>query len=688
MPELVGRDAEMVRLADLARRAAAGQGALVLIEGEPGIGKTALLRAALGDAAGSLPRQVTGAAEEFDQRLPFATIRSCLEPLQAGDGRTAKILALIQGGSTTEHPVIESVLALVEQWCAASPVALAIDDLHWADPASILLLHRLGREAGQLPLLLVGTIRGGPSRADVEALIRSWLRHGAAQIVLGPLPDSAVTQLVTGLIGGTPGPVLRELIDGTAGNPLYITELIAALDLHAAGAQVDIKPDPEVPPTLRLAVRRRLELVSAGTRELLQMAALFGTAFSVADVAAVLDRPVTSLLDSVREAIEGGILAELPDRLAFRHPLVRTVLDDELPVSVYQALHLQAAQTLAGRTPLERVAEHLLAAGTAATPMVRWLADHGDELAARAPALAAELLGYALDTLVVPPGDTAHRLRAALATALLRSGRAEQAEQVARSALAAPADPRTEAALRWTLASACFSQAAFDRSVTEIGIALAAGQLTQGEQARFRVLDAQSRIPLGQPGRARAALRDGVSAAQASGDTEALAYVMIGAAFASVWDGQLDEALRYADASASATQALSPRAARQLVPHMGRAICLAELDRDTEAMQAFEEALRLAERGIGTDYLGWCYYDAARLRFYQGRPRTGRGWLEHCLVAHAGLGTGAGRSRRGPHRRGVRDPRRGVGCGRRDGPREVPGPLPGARPGRAHPRRR
>ena len=122
-----------------------------------------------------------------------------------------------------------------------------------------------------------------------------------------------------------------------------------------------------------------------GTRELLQVAALLGTTFSVADVAAVLDQLVTSLLDSVRQATDGGILVELPDRLAFRHPLVRTVLDDELPASAHQALHLQVAQALATRTSPEQVAEHLLAAASAATPMVPWLASNADELAGRTP---------------------------------------------------------------------------------------------------------------------------------------------------------------------------------------------------------------------------------------------------------------------------------------------------------------
>ncbi len=409
---VVGRDGELMRLADLARDAAAGQGRLILIEGEPGIGKTLLLRTVLGDAAGLFPYTMIGAAEEFDQRLPFATVHSCLAPLAASDRRVAEVLALIRGGSA-EYPVIESVLALVEEWCAESPMALAVDDLHWADPASILLLHRLARVAGQLPLLLAAAHRSGAGRPDVDALTRSWRGHGAVQVVLGPLPDPAVHELVAGLAGGQPGPALRGLVTGAAGNPLYIGELVNGLAremrLRAADGVVDIEPGQDgsgVSPTLGMAIARRLVFLSAGTRELLQVAALLGAAFSVADVAAVLGRPVTDLLGGVREATEAGVLTAMPDRLAFRHPLVRTVLDDDLPMSARQALHLQVAEALATRTAPERVAGHLLAAGPAAAPMLPWLADTADDLTARTPALAAELLSQVLD-MAPPGGETA-----------------------------------------------------------------------------------------------------------------------------------------------------------------------------------------------------------------------------------------------------------------------------------------
>jgi predicted ATPase len=387
---VMGRDGELEILTSLARDAASGQGRLVLIEGEPGIGKTSLLRGFLQEAAGLLPRVMTGAAEEFDQRLPFATVDSCLEPLASGDQGVTEVLALIRGAGA-EYPVIESVLALVERWCAAAPVAVAVDDLHWADSASILVLHRLARMAGQLPLLLVAVRRSGAGGPDTEALARTWLGHGAARMDLGPLPDAVVSRLVADLAGRQPGPALRGLVSGAAGNPLYVQELVGGLAqgmrLRAAGQQVDVDSSSDhlgVSPTLGAAIARRLEFLSERTRELLRVAALLGSAFTVADVAAVLGRPVTDLLGQVTEATGTGVLTAQPSRLAFRHPLIRAVIADSLPSSARQALHGQIAQALVTRVAPERVAEHLLAAGPAAAPLLGWLADAAGDIADRA----------------------------------------------------------------------------------------------------------------------------------------------------------------------------------------------------------------------------------------------------------------------------------------------------------------
>jgi predicted ATPase len=102
-----------------------------------------------------------------------------------------------------------------------------VDDLHWADTTTVSVCYRLSRSVMRRPLLLIGAMRPVPQRADLKALRRAVGRDGLVR--LRPLPAAAVTRLVAGLAGGVPGPGLSKLAEGTAGNPLYLTELVGAL---------------------------------------------------------------------------------------------------------------------------------------------------------------------------------------------------------------------------------------------------------------------------------------------------------------------------------------------------------------------------------------------------------------------------------------------------------------------------
>src|SRR5207247_9023103 len=108
-------------------------------------------------------------------------------------------------------------VGLGDRWCARGPVALAIDDVQWIDPASAVVLHRLGRDLAQQPLALV-LATGCPGRNDaVAALSRSLLSRGAQPLPLGPLPAAAVAALVADRLGAPPGPALLELVAGASG---------------------------------------------------------------------------------------------------------------------------------------------------------------------------------------------------------------------------------------------------------------------------------------------------------------------------------------------------------------------------------------------------------------------------------------------------------------------------------------
>jgi DNA-binding CsgD family transcriptional regulator/tetratricopeptide (TPR) repeat protein len=379
---LAGRDSELTLLDGLLRDLARGSGGAVLIEGEPGIGKTALVRTALANAQAAASQQTQqggfqtfwGAGDELGQELPLLPFLDGLRVRGASaNARRATIAGLLRGEVTTDRGadvpamLAEQLIALIIDETAARPVALVIDDLHWADPATVKLWGRLARTAREVPLLLIGLARPTSGREELLALRRTVAEEKRLQLT--PLPQTAVAELVGTLAGGRPDAGLLKLATGAAGNPLYLTELIAAL---ARSGGIALTPAGTVefsagtvPDSLPAAIASRLDFVSATTRDVLRAAALLGVEFAVDDLTAVLGKPVAELVPSLDEARAIGVLTNASGGigLAFRHPLIREALYAELPAAVRSAWHRDAGQALAaaGAAP-DRVARQLLRA--------------------------------------------------------------------------------------------------------------------------------------------------------------------------------------------------------------------------------------------------------------------------------------------------------------------------------------
>ncbi len=223
---LIGRDAEIGTLARLVTEVAAGQGGAVLIEGEPGIGKSTLMRAAVAEA-GAGCQVFWGAGDELGQALPLLPLLEGLRVREpSANPRQTTIVRLLRGEMTADRgmdvtaALAEQLLALVAEQCAVRPTILVVDDLQWADPASVSLWGRLARTVQHAPLLLVGMMRPVPRRDDLLALRRA--AADALRLRLTGLGEAAVAELVTSLVGGRPDDKLLSLADGAAGNPLYV----------------------------------------------------------------------------------------------------------------------------------------------------------------------------------------------------------------------------------------------------------------------------------------------------------------------------------------------------------------------------------------------------------------------------------------------------------------------------------
>jgi DNA-binding CsgD family transcriptional regulator/tetratricopeptide (TPR) repeat protein len=633
---LVGRDSEMALLTGLIREVARGRGSSVLIEGEPGIGKSALVRAAVAGAPEAGCQVFWGAGDELGQALPLLPFLDGLRVREPSTNpRRNTIVQLLRGEVATDRgtdvPAVlaEQLLALVAEQYAVWPTILVVDDLQWADQASIILWGRLSRSARQVPLLLVGMMRPAPQRDDLLALRR--MVDDAARLQLTGLNEVAVADLVAGLAGGVPDGDLLRLADGAAGNPLYLTELVAAL-ARSSGLTVTETGAAELaggsaPSSLSAAIADRLGFVAGPVREVLRAAALLGTDFAVPDLAIVLGRSVADLIPAVDEACAVGVLAESGHGLGFRHPLIRAALYDEMPAPVRAAWHRDAGRALAAAGgPPDRVARQMLRAvgepGDVTEPMdewmLDWLARTADSLIAQAPGVAAELLTRAVAS---SPADSAQHgwLASRLADALYRIGDRAEAEQVANRALEHAADPDLLVDLHWTLAQCRILAGESAEGLAMLDRALASPGISGRHRARLLVLAARTHMSLSAVETAGRVAGSALAAASEAGDNWAMGWALLMMALVTSVRGRMTDALPLFDRALTVTQSDPALTDLRVLLQINKAVTLGNLDRYEEALAVGGQARHLAGQ-VGTTFrLAQAHGALGQLLFQTGR---------------------------------------------------------------------
>ena len=635
---LVGRDGEIALLTGLINEVARGRGSSVLIEGEAGIGKSTLVRTAVAQAPEAGCQVFWGAGDELGQELPLLPFLDALRVREPSPNpRREMIVRLLRGeaaadrGTDVPAMLAEQLLALVAEQCAIQPAILVVDDLQWADQASVALWGRLARSARQAALLLIGTMRPVPQREDLLALRR--MVDDAARLQLTGLTGAAVADLVAVLAGGRPSGSLLRLAEGAAGNPLYVTELVAAL---TRGASLTITEagtaelaGGSAPGSLSAAIADRLGFVAGPVRDVLRAAALLGVDFVVPDLAIVLGRGVPDLIPAVDEACAAGVLAESGHGLGFRHPLIRAALYDEMPAPMRTAWHRDAGRALAeAGAPADRVARQMLRAvggpGGATEPMDEWMLDWlvrtADPLISQAPGVAAELLARAVAR--APAASARHDwLDSRLADALYRIGDLTEAERVANRALEQAAEPDLLVDLHWTLAQCRMRAGSSAESLATLDRALAAPGISARHRARLLALAARTHSSLGQAEKAGQVATRALEAAAEAGDSWAMAWALHVLTLVTAAQGHVTDTLPLFDQALAVTESDPALTDLRLLLQINKAVILGYLDQYERAFAAAGEARHLADQA-GTAMRAHAHSALGQLLFETGR------WVE------------------------------------------------------------
>jgi DNA-binding CsgD family transcriptional regulator len=609
---IVGRATEMTESAARLKLAASGVAQVLLIEGEAGIGKTALATEVQRLAAERGFQVFAGAAVELERGQPFATIGDTLRlHSSSSDPRHAALGRLILGRPDTADgatfadvpdPILriqEGVAELVEYLSANAPLLVCVEDVHWADSASLLTLRSLSRRVRGLPVLLMATQRPAPQPPELATTTEQLRRAGAVHLTLESLSADETAAMVEGLLDAPPGRTLRRELSRTGGNPLFIVEFVRALRkeeaLEVVGGLIELRDQPLQLRGLQQTVLQGVHSLPAGTQHALRLAAVLGASFSLADLALLLDNPTTAALASLQPALDAGVIGPEDGGLRFRHELIRHAIYTDLPLDVRRSLHREAARSLgsAGRAA-SRVAQHLrLGAQPGDTEAVAFLraAAQPDQAAAL---IAADLLqlAFELTPMTDPKRD---EVGADLAEALVWGGRLREGEEFARQIVergrGAAADKATHVLLR-----ALSVEGRWGELVALVEPLLAAPAVSARKRGRLLAELALARLFCGQDEAAEADGLQALSIGEREADEAVEFHALYSLAAIKDFRGPTPDGVAYARRSIGVAKTVE---AQRFHPHFGLGMCLHSSDDMAGAEKAFRAGLELG-RHLGT----------------------------------------------------------------------------------------
>jgi DNA-binding CsgD family transcriptional regulator len=516
-----GRADELKVIEALIAAVARGQGGVLVIEGPPGIGKSRLLTETLALAETTGVRALFGEAFEYQQTVPFfslfmATLRA--EP-PVGDAEAFRRLST---SADLRYWVVRDLQIAIQTAASRTPLAILLEDVHWADNATLLALRSLAATRPDVPVLWVLTARTGAG-GPVARETLSALEHDNAEFLrLAAITSRAVADIVQDAVRVKADASLLSLADQAHGNPFLLAELLRGLDeegrLDVSSGRA-IASGNALPRRLSDTMQQRLGQLPRPARQVVQVAAVLPDRFSARLLAAMLEHRPAALVSAVEEAVRADILVEDGDQMRFRHDLLREATRQSLPESLRRAMERQSASVMLemGAAPEEVATQLARSAEVGDQAAIAALREAAQSVANSDPSAASDLSMRALE--LQPPQNPGRGPLVAETIVLLnRATRYEEARTLAEITLTAALAPEEEARIRLRLPTVATETT--PRHIEQNRRALQLPHLSDVTEARHRAWLAYNLAMHGQHGQDGAAANEAAAAAASTGDLE------------------------------------------------------------------------------------------------------------------------------------------------------------------------